>query len=123
MLKLPKLAQFKRLRRQHKVIEGLALVNDLLKDNPWAAQLHLLKGELEQLRPEPQGDTDTLHAAETALRNAYELAPSFFNANLELMHFYDAVCIDQIKARRFALRVKKAAEKALADANEILHTK
>lgn len=38
----------------------------------------------------------------------------------ELMHFYDAVCVDPSKALAYARQVKALAQKALDEASDVL---
>jgi hypothetical protein len=43
-----------------------------------------------------------------------------FDALVELMHFYDAVCADPPKALAYAKQVKALAQKALDEAGDVL---
>jgi tetratricopeptide (TPR) repeat protein len=98
--------------------EALAQVDTLLEANPCAVQLHLLHGQLIQLQDE--NTPYTLEDAEKAFRRAVELDTTYFDALVELMHFYDAVCPDTPKAVAYAKQVKALAQKALAEAHAIL---
>ena len=116
-----KLVKVRHLWRTRNFAEALVVVNSLLEQNPCAAQLHLLKGMLEQLQPDASLGQNRLRLAEKSLLTAYELDRSNLDAIVELMHFYHAVCPAPAKARRFALKVVRSATQALAGANEILH--
>ena len=98
--------------------EALAQVDQLLEANPFAAQLHLLRGQLIQLQDE--NTPYSLEDAEKAFQRAVELDATYFDALVELMHFYDAVCPDTPKAVAYAKQVKALARKALAEAHTIL---
>jgi hypothetical protein len=82
-----------------------------------AAQLYLLRGQLIQLQGE--STTHTLEDAEAAFKRALELDGTYFDALVELMHFYDAVCADPPKALAYAKQVKALAQKALDEASDI----
>ena len=108
----------KRLLKTKKWKEALTKVDALLASNPCAAQLYLLRGQLIQL----QGDS-TAYApddAEAAFKKALELDNTYFDALVELMHFYDAVCADTPKAIQYAKQVKALAQKALDEASAVL---
>jgi hypothetical protein len=98
--------------------EALTQVDALLKANPYAAQLHRLHGQLIQLQDE--NTPYALEDAEKAFRRAVDLDTTYFDALVELMHFYDAVCPDTPKAVAYAKQVKALAQKALAEAHAIL---
>ena len=86
--------------------------------NPLAAQLYLLRGQLIQLQSE--STTYALDEAEAAFKRALELDGTYFDALVELMHFYDAVCADPSKALAYAKQVKALAQKALDEASDVL---
>jgi hypothetical protein len=98
--------------------EALAQVDALLRANPYAAQLHRLHGQLIQLQDE--NTPYALEDAEKAFQRAVDLDATYFDALVELMHFYDAVCPDTPKAVAYAKQVKVLAQKALAEAHAIL---
>ena len=98
--------------------KALAQVDALLASNPLAAQLHLLRGQLIQLQSE--STAYALDDAEAAFKRALELDGTYFDALVELMHFYDAVCADTPKAMVYATQVKALAQKALDDASDVL---
>lgn len=98
--------------------EALAQVDQLLEANPCAAQLHLLRGQPIQWQDE--NTPYALEDAEKAFHRAVELDATYFDALVELMHFYDAVCPDTPKAVAYAKQVKALAQKALAEARTIL---
>jgi hypothetical protein len=98
--------------------EALAQVDALLKANPYAAQLHRLHGQLIQLQDE--NTPYALEDAEKAFQRAVDLDATYFDALVELMHFYDAVCPDTPKAVAYAKQVKALAQTALAEAHAIL---
>jgi len=98
--------------------EALTQIHKLLEANPLAAQLHLLRGQLIQLQDE--NTPYSLEDAEQAFRRAVELDTTYFDAIVELMHFYDAVCPDTPKAIEYAKQVKAFAQKALSEADTIL---
>ena len=86
--------------------------------NPLAAQLYLLRGQLIQLQSE--STTYALDEAEAAFKRALELDGTYFDALVELMHFYDAVCADPPKALAYAKQVKALVQKALDEASDVL---
>jgi hypothetical protein len=86
--------------------------------NPLAAQLHLLRGQLIQLRDE--NTASSLADAEAAFTRALALDGTYFEALVELMHFYDAVSADAPKAIIYAKQVKALAQKALDEARDVL---
>lgn len=98
--------------------EALAKVDEMLAANPFAAQLHLLRGQLIQLQSE--NTTYTLDDVALAFQNALALDDTYFDALVELMHFYDAVCPDMRKAVTYATKVKTIALKALDEARAVL---
>jgi hypothetical protein len=98
--------------------EALTQVDALLVANPLAAQLHLLRGQLIQLQDE--NSPCSLEDAEKAFQRALGLHTAYFDAMVELMHFYDAVCPDTPKAIEYAKQVKALAQKALSEAGTIL---
>lgn len=98
--------------------EALTQVDKLLEANPLAAQLHLLRGQLIQLQDE--NTPYSLEDTEQAFQRAAELDTTYFDAIVELMHFYDAVCPDAAKAIEYAKQVKALAQKALTEAYTIL---
>ena len=61
-----------------------------------------------------------LDDAEAAFKRALELDGTYFDALVELMHFYDAVCADPSKALAYAKQVKALAQKALDEASDVL---
>jgi tetratricopeptide (TPR) repeat protein len=111
-------AELQRLLKAKKWEEALAQVDILLAANPLAVQLNLLRGQLIQL----QGDNTAyaLDDAEAAFKKALELDRTYFDALVELMHFYDAVCADPPKALAYAKQVKALAQKALDEAGDVL---
>ena len=111
-------AALQRLLKAKRWEEALAQVDVLLAANPLAAQLYLLRGQLIQLQGE--STTYALDAAETAFKRALELDGTYFDALVELMHFYDAVCADPPKALAYARQVKALAQKALDEVNNVL---
>ena len=98
--------------------EALAKVDALLASNPLAAQLHLLRGQLIQLQSE--NTAYTLDDVALAFNNALALDDTYFDALVELMHFYDAVCPDMRKAVAYATQVKTIALQALDEARAVL---
>jgi hypothetical protein len=80
--------------------------------------LYLLRGQLIQLQGE--STAYALNDAEAALKRAFELDETYFDALVELMHFYDAVCVDSSKALAYARQVKALAQKALDAAGDVL---
>jgi hypothetical protein len=58
--------------------------------------------------------------AEVAFKEALELDKTYFEALVELMHFYDAMCADTPKAIQYAKQVKALAQKALDAASVVL---
>ncbi|ETX07595.1 hypothetical protein [Candidatus Entotheonella palauensis] len=98
--------------------EALNQVDKLLQANPLAAQLHLLQAQLIQLQDKET--TYSLEDAEEALKRASSLDTTYFDAIVELMHFYDAVCPNPQKAMKYANEVKVLAQKALSEAHTIL---
>ncbi len=48
---------------------------------------------------------------------------TYFDALVELMHFYDAVCPDTPKAIEYARKVKVIAQKVLDEASTVLEEK
>ena len=111
-------AALPRLLKAKKWEEALAQVDALLAANPLAAQLYLLRGQLIQLQGE--STAYTLDDAETAFKKALELDGTYFDALVELMHFYDVVCADSPKALAYAKQVKALAQKALDEASDVL---
>jgi tetratricopeptide (TPR) repeat protein len=111
-------AALQRLLKAKRWEEALAQVDVLLAANPLAAQLYLLRGQLIQLQGE--NTACTLDDAEAAFKRALELDETYFDALVELMHFYDAVCADPPKARAYAKQVKALAQKALDEASDVL---
>lgn len=111
-------AVLQRLLKAKKWEEALAQVDALLAANPLAAQLYLLRGQLIQLQNE--STAYTLDDTEAAFKRALELDGTHFDALVELMHFYDAVCADPPKALAYAKQVKALAQKALDEANDVL---
>ena len=111
-------AALQRLLKAKKWEEALAQVDILLAANPLAAQLYLLRGQLIQL----QGESTpyALDEAEAAFKKALELNGTYFDALVELMHFYDAVCADPPKALAYAKQIKALAQKALDEAGDVL---
>ena len=107
-----------RLLKAQRWEEALAQVDALLEANPFAAQLHLLRGQLIQLQDE--NTPYALEDAEKAFQRAVELDTTYFDGLVELMHFYDAVCPDTPKAVAYAKQIKALAQKALAEARSIL---
>jgi tetratricopeptide (TPR) repeat protein len=108
----------RRLLEAQRWEEALTHVEELLEANPLAAQLHLLRGQLVQLQ-----DVNTpylLEDAEKAFQKAIGIDATYFDALVELMHFYDAVCPDTSKAVAYARQVKTLAQKALTEADTIL---
>ncbi len=97
---------------------AIAKVESLLISNPLAIQLHLLRGQLIQLQDE--NTTYTLDEVEKAFQMAVELDATYFDALVELMHFYDAVCPNAPKAITYAKQVKTIAQKALDEASAVL---
>jgi len=51
---------------------------------------------------------------------AVELDATYFDALVELMHFYDAVCPDTPKAIEYAKKVNVIAQKVLDEASTVL---
>ena len=98
--------------------EALTQVDILLAANPLAAQLYLLRGQLIQLQGE--STVYALEEAEAAFKRALELDGTYFDVLVELMHFYDAVCVDSSKALAYAKQVKALAQKALDEAGDVL---
>jgi tetratricopeptide (TPR) repeat protein len=111
-------AALQRLLKAKRWEEALAQVDTLLAANPLAAQLYLLRGQLIQLQGE--NTAYTLDDAEAAFKKALELDGTYFDALVELMHFYDAVCADPSKALAYAKQVKALAQKALDEASDVL---
>jgi tetratricopeptide (TPR) repeat protein len=111
-------AALQRLLKAKRWEEALTQVDTLLASNPLAAQLYLLRGQLIQLQRE--STTYTLDDAEAAFTRALELDGTYFDALVELMHFYDAVCADPPKALAYAKQVKALAQKALDEASDVL---
>ena len=107
-----------RLLKAKRWEEALAQVDTLLAANPLAAQLYLLRGQLIQLQGE--STAYALDDAEAAFKKALELDGTYFDALVELMHFYDAVCADPSKAMGYAKQVKTLAQKALDEASDVL---
>ena len=104
--------------RQRDGREALAHVDVLLAANPLAVQLYLLRGQLIQLQGESAAYA--LDDAEAAFKRALELDGTYFDALVELMHFYDAVCADPPKALTYAKQVKALAQKAFDEASDVL---
>ena len=98
--------------------EALAKVDELLVSNPLAAQLYLLRGQLIQLQRE--NTQYSLDDVEKSFKMAVELDATYFDALVELMHFYDAVCPDTPKAIEYAKKVKVIAQKVLDEASVVL---
>ena len=111
-------AALQRLLKAKRWEEALTQVDALLAANPLAAQLYLLRGQLIQLQGE--NTTYALNDAEAAFKRALELDGTYFDALVELMHFYDVVCADPPKALAYAKQVKALAQKALDEANDVL---
>ena len=108
----------KRLLETQMWEEALAKVDELLVSNPLAAQLYLLRGQLIQLQRE--NTRYSLNDAEKSFNMAVELDATYFDALVELMHFYDAVCPDAPKAIEYARKVKVIAQKVLDEASTVL---
>lgn len=108
----------KRLLETQMWEEALAKVDELLVSNPLAAQLYLLRGQLIQLQRE--NTQYSLDDVETSFKMAVELDATYFDALVELMHFYDAVCPDTPKAIEYARKVKVIAQKVLDEASTVL---
>ena len=108
----------KRLLETQMWEEALAKVDELLVSNPLAAQLYLLRGQLIQLQPE--NTKYLLDDVENSFKKAVELDATYFDALVELMHFYDAVCPDTPKAIEYARKVKVIAQKVLDEASTVL---
>ena len=108
----------KRLLETQMWEEALAKVDALLVSNPLAAQLYLLRGQLIQLQPE--NTNYSLDDVEKSFQMAVELDVTYFDALVELMHFYDAVCPDTSKAVEYARKVKAIAQKVLDEASTVL---
>ena len=100
---------------------ALARVDEMLASNPCAAQLHLLRGQLIQLQSEHTAYT--LDDVALAFQNALALDGTYFDALVELMHFYDAVCPDMRQAVTYATKVKTIALQALDEARAVLDDK
>ena len=98
--------------------EALAKVDELLVSNPLAAQLYLLRGQLIQLQRE--STQYSLDDVEKSFKMAVELDATYFDALVELMHFYDAVCPNAPKAIAYAKQVRTIAQKALEEASAVL---
>jgi len=98
--------------------EALTKVDELLASNPLAAQLYLLRGQLIQLQRE--NTKYSLDDVEKSFKMAVELDATYFDALVELMHFYDAVCPDTPKAIDYARKVKVIAQKVLNEASMVL---
>jgi tetratricopeptide (TPR) repeat protein len=111
-------AALQRLLKAKRWKEALAQVDALLAANPLAAQLYLLRGQLIQLQGE--STAYTLDDAAAAFKRALELDGTYFEALVELMHFYDAVCADPPQAIAYAKQVKALAQKALDAASAVL---
>lgn len=108
----------KRLLETQMWEEALAKVDELLVSNPLAAQLYLLRGQLIQLQRE---DTKySLDDVEKSFNMAIELDATYFDALVELMHFYDAVCPDTPKAIEYAKKVQVIAQKVLDESRTVL---
>jgi len=108
----------KRLLEAQMWEEALAKVDELLVSNPLAAQLYLLRGQLIQLQRE--NTQYSLDDVEKSFKMAAELDATYFDALVELMHFYDAVCPDVPKAIEYARKVKVIAQKVLDEASTVL---
>lgn len=108
----------KRLLEAQMWEEALAKVDELLVSNPLAAQLYLLRGQLIQLQHE--NTQYSLDDVEKSFKMAAELDVTYFDALVELMHFYDAVCPDVPKAIEYARKVKVIAQKVLDEASTVL---
>ena len=108
----------KRLLETQMWEEALAKVDELLGSNPLAAQLYLLRGQLIQLQHE--NTKYSLDDVEMSFKMAAELDATYFDALVELMHFYDAVCPDTPKAIEYARKVKVIAQKVLDEASTVL---
>jgi predicted Zn-dependent protease len=111
-------AALQRLLKTKRWEEALVQVDALLASNPLAAQLYLLRGQLIQLQGE--SPAYSLADAELAFTRALALDGTYFDALVELMHFYDAVCADAPKAIAYAKQVKALAQKALDEARDVL---
>lgn len=105
------------LKNQH-WNKSLKKVDQLLEENPLAIQLYLLKAQIVQLQDE--NIEYSLNDAEKALKKAVEIDNTYFDAIVELMHFYDIVSPDTSKAVKYAKKVKEVAQKALSEADTIL---
>ena len=108
----------KRLLETQMWEEALAKVDELLVSNPLAAQLYLLRGQLIQLQRE--NTQYSLDDVEKSFKMAVELDATYFDALVELMHFYDVVCPDTPKAIEYARKVKVIAQKVLDEASTVL---
>ena len=108
----------KRLLETQMWEEALAKVDELLVSNPLAAQLYLLRGQLIQLQRE--NTQYSLNDVEKSFKMAVELDATYFDALVELMHFYDAVCPDTPKAIEYARKIKVIAQKVLDEASTVL---
>lgn len=98
--------------------EALAKVDEMLAANPCAAQLYLLRGQLIQLQSADAAYS--LDDVALAFQTALALDDTYFDALVELMHFYDAVCPDMHKAVAYATKVKTIALQALDEARAVL---
>jgi hypothetical protein len=111
-------AALQRLLKAKRWEEALTQVDALLAANPLAAQLYLLRGQLIQLQGE--STAYALDDAAAAFKRALELDGTYFEALVELMHFYDVVCADPPQAIAYAKQVKALAQKALDEASDML---
>src|SRR4029450_4715791 len=93
-------AALQRLLKTKRWEEALTQVDTLLAANPLAAPVHPLRGQLIQLQGE--STAYALEDAEAAFKRALELDGTYFDALVELMDFYDAVCADSSKALAYA---------------------
>lgn len=98
--------------------EALANVDAFVGANPFAVQLYLLRSQRIQWQSE---DTQySLADAEVSFKMAVELDATYFDALVELMHFYDAVCPNTSQAIEYARKVTVIAQKALDQASTVL---
>lgn len=117
-MKTHQYATLKRLLKTQKWEKALTKVEELLVANPCAAQLHLLRGQLIQLQGEETAYT--LDEAEASFKRALAFDDTYFDALVELMHWYDVVYSDTAKAVEYAKKVKAIAQKSLDAASEVL---
>ena len=48
---------------------------------------------------------------------------TYFDALIELMHLYNAVCSNTLKANKYAKKIKAIAQKVLDEASDVLEDK